>query len=44
MVELRFFLGFTASEIAELFHTSKATVDRDLRFIRTWFLDRLQHI
>ena len=42
MVELRFFLGFTADETAELLHTSKATVDRDLRFTRIWLSDRLQ--
>lgn len=42
MVELRFFLGFTADETAELLHTSKATVDRDLRFIRVWLAERLQ--
>ena len=32
MVELRFFLGFTAEETAELLNISKATVDRELRF------------
>jgi RNA polymerase sigma factor (TIGR02999 family) len=42
MVELRFFLGFTAEETAELLHTSKASVDRDLRFVRGWMNDRLQ--
>jgi len=42
MVELRFFLGFTAEETAELLHTSKATIDRDLRFIRVWLSDRMQ--
>ncbi len=41
MVELRFFLGFTAEETAELLHTSKASVDRDLRFVRGWMYDRL---
>jgi RNA polymerase sigma factor (TIGR02999 family) len=41
MVELRFFLGFTADETAELMNTSKATVDRELRFIRGWLADRL---
>jgi len=41
MVELRFFLGFTAEETAELLHVSKATVDRDLRFVRGWLYDRL---
>jgi RNA polymerase sigma factor (TIGR02999 family) len=42
MVELRFFLGFTAEETAELMHVSKASVDRDLRFVRGWLNDRLQ--
>lgn len=41
MVEFRFFLGFTAEETAELLHTSKATVDRELRFIRAWLYERL---
>jgi RNA polymerase sigma factor (TIGR02999 family) len=41
MVELRFFLGFSAEEAAELLHTSKATVDRDLRFVRVWLSERL---
>jgi len=41
MVELRFFLGFTAEETAELLNTSKATVDRELRFVRAWLHDRL---
>lgn len=41
MLELRFFLGFTAEETAELLHTSKASVDRDLRFVRGWLNDRL---
>ena len=42
MLELRFFLGFTAEETAELLQTSKATVDRDLRFVRVWLADRLE--
>ena len=41
MVELRFFLGFTAEETAELLGASKATVDRELRFVRGWLYDRL---
>jgi RNA polymerase sigma factor (TIGR02999 family) len=41
MVELRFFLGFTAEETAELLSTSKATVDRELRFVRGWMYERL---
>ena len=42
MVELRFFLGFTAEETAELMRVSKASVDRDLRFVRGWLNERLQ--
>lgn len=42
MLELRFFLGFTAGETAELLHVSKASVDRDLRFVRGWLNDRLR--
>src|SRR6202046_3912599 len=34
MVELRFFLGFSAEETAQLLSVSKATVDRELRFVR----------
>jgi RNA polymerase sigma factor (TIGR02999 family) len=41
MVELRFFLGFTSEETAELTNTSKASVDRDLKFVRGWLYDRL---
>jgi len=41
MVELRFFLGFTAEETAQLVNTSKATVDRDLRFVLGWMHERL---
>ncbi len=42
MVELRYYLGFTAEETAELLNTSKATVDRDLKFVRAWLFDRLR--
>jgi RNA polymerase sigma factor (TIGR02999 family) len=41
MVELRFFMGFTVEEMAELLCISAATVDRDLRFVRGWLYDRL---
>lgn len=43
MVELRFFLGFSAEETAELLSLSKATVDRDLKFVRGWLYERLRH-
>lgn len=41
MLELRYFLGFTAEETAELLDVSKATVDRDLKFARSWLYDKL---
>jgi RNA polymerase sigma factor (TIGR02999 family) len=41
VVELRFFMGFTAEETAEMMEMSKATVDRDLRFARGWVRHRL---
>ena len=41
MVELRFFMGFTLEETAELLNISTASVDRDLRFVRGWLYDRL---
>lgn len=44
MVELRFFLGFTAEETADLMSTSKATVDRELRFVRAWLRKRLDAV
>ena len=42
MVELRFFLGFTAEETAGILEVSKAKVDRDMRFVRGWLKLRLQ--
>lgn len=42
MVELRFFVGFTAEETAGILDVSKAKVDRDLRFVRSWLKLRLQ--
>jgi RNA polymerase sigma factor (TIGR02999 family) len=41
LVELRYFLGCTAEETAALMHTSKATVDREARFIKSWLYRRL---
>lgn len=41
LVELRYFLGCTSEETASLMHISKATVDRDLKFIRSWLYRRL---
>lgn len=42
LVELRYFLGCTAEETAALLGISKATVDRELRFIKAWLFERLQ--
>jgi RNA polymerase sigma factor (TIGR02999 family) len=42
MVELRFFLGTTSEETADILETSKATVDRELKFARGWLYERLQ--
>ena len=41
LVELRFFLGCTAEETAAILNTSKATVDRDLKFVKSWLYRRL---
>ena len=41
LVELRYFLGCTSEETAALVHSSKATVDRDMKFIKTWLYRRL---
>lgn len=41
LVELRYFLGCTAEETATLVQSSKATVDRDMKFIKSWLYRRL---
>lgn len=41
LVELRYFLGCTADETASLMQVSKATVDRDLKFTRSWLYRRI---
>ena len=41
LVELRYFLGCTAEETADLVQVSKATVDRDLKFIKSWLYRRI---
>ena len=41
VVELRFFGGLDLAEIAEVLEVSRATVDRDWRFARTWLYRRL---
>jgi RNA polymerase sigma factor (TIGR02999 family) len=42
ILELRFFLCFTIDEIAEILDLSKATVDRDLKFARSWLYRELK--
>lgn len=42
IIDLRFFLGFTSEETAEIVGASKATVDRELRFARGWIQDWLE--
>ena len=42
LVELRYFLGCTAEETAHLVHRSKASVDRDLKFAKTWLYRRIR--
>jgi len=41
LVELRYFLGCTAEETATLMQVSKSTVDRDLKFIKSWLFCRI---
>jgi len=41
LIELRYFLGCSAEETAALMQVSKPTVNRDLRFIRSWLYRRI---
>lgn len=41
VVEMRFFGGIGMAEIAEILDVSRATVDRDFRFARTWLYRRV---
>lgn len=41
LIELRYFLGCTADETAALMQVSKATVDRDLKFAKSWLYRRI---
>jgi len=41
VVELRYFLGCTSEETAELMGLARATVERDLQFAKTWLFRRL---
>lgn len=42
MIELRYLMGFTSEETADLMELSKASVDRDLRFTKSWLQGRLK--
>jgi RNA polymerase sigma factor (TIGR02999 family) len=42
LVELRYFLGCTVEETAKVMEVSIATVNRDLKFIRSWLFDRIE--
>lgn len=44
ILELRYFLGATAEEAAELLGVSKSSVDRSVRFSITWLHERLTRI
>jgi len=41
IIELRYFLGCTSDEAADVLQVSKATVDRDLKFAKSWLYRRL---
>ena len=41
LVEMRYFLGCTAEETASVMNISKATVDRELKFAKTWLLQHM---
>jgi RNA polymerase sigma factor (TIGR02999 family) len=41
IVEMRFFAGMTAAEVADALSISKATVDREWRIVRAWLRQRL---
>jgi RNA polymerase sigma factor (TIGR02999 family) len=41
LLELRYFLGCTLAETAELLGVSTATAERDLRFVRVWLYSTL---
>jgi RNA polymerase sigma factor (TIGR02999 family) len=41
LVELRYFLGCTAEETAGIMQVSKATVDREAKFVKSWLYQRI---
>jgi RNA polymerase sigma factor (TIGR02999 family) len=42
VIELRYFLGCTNEEAAEVLGLTRATIDRDLQFAKTWLFSRLR--
>jgi RNA polymerase sigma factor (TIGR02999 family) len=42
LVELRYFLGCTIEEAAEVMGVSVATANRDLKFVRSWLFERIE--
>ena len=42
LVELRYFLGCTVEETAKVMDVSVATVNRDLKFVRSWLFERIE--
>ena len=42
LVELRYFLGCTSEETASLMKISRASVDRELKFIKSWLYRRIR--
>jgi RNA polymerase sigma factor (TIGR02999 family) len=42
LIELRYFLGCTTEETAALMQVSKSTVDRELKFIKSWLYRRIR--
>jgi DNA-binding transcriptional regulator LsrR (DeoR family) len=41
LVELRYLLGCTTDETAELMQISRATVNRQLKFVKSWLYVRI---
>ena len=41
IIELRYFLGCTNEETAELLGVTRSTIDRDLQFAKTWLFRRI---
>jgi RNA polymerase sigma factor (TIGR02999 family) len=42
LFELRCILGFTSEETADIMQVSKSSVDRDMRFVRSWLAVKLK--